>query len=250
MSTKNLLSKNDASFLLELIHSSLSCVTEEHLIGLINRLKSLFTYEFAVCALVRAQASIDESHFINVSFPPDWCSLYVAEGFDRTDPVVRESAGNGHGIQYWTDTYKKYDAKGFISCARDFGLVEGYSHGVRTPSGDKRSLFSFAGRSVGSHPRTELILDYVVPHLDQAFERIVGVGEKKPSRSGAELSSREREILNWVKRGKSTWEISVILSISANTVQFHMKSIMRKLGVVSRPQAVAVALQNGLLRME
>jgi len=76
------------------------------------------------------------------------------------------------------------------------------------------------------------------------------VGEKKPSRSGAELSSREREILNWVKRGKSTWEISVILSISANTVQFHMKSIMRKLGVVSRPQAVAVALQNGLLRME
>ena len=134
--------------------------------------------------------------------------------------------------------------------ARDFGLREGYSHGVRTLGGDKRSHFLFRRKlyrqpsSYGAHP------GYIVPHLDQAFERIVGVGKEKTRRLCAELSSREKEILNWVKDGKSTWEISMILSISTNTVQFHMKNIMEKLQVVSRSQAVAVALQNGLLHIE
>ena len=219
---KTLLSKSDASLLLWVIHSSLSCDTEEHLRDLTNHLKCLFPYEFAVCALLGTQASIDENHFINISFPPEWCSLYVAEGFDRTDPIVRESARNGNGIQYWTDTYRKYDARAFVSCARDFGLEKGYSHGVRAPGGHRRSLFSFAGGSVDKDPRTELILHYVVPHLDRAFQRIVGTGKRKTHRVSAELSSREREILNWVKDGKSTWEISAILSISTNTVQFHL----------------------------
>src|SRR5271157_5767602 len=65
VSMKDLLSKNDVSLLLEMIHSSLSCVTEEDLINLTNHLKSLFPYEFAVCALFRTEASIDENHFIN-----------------------------------------------------------------------------------------------------------------------------------------------------------------------------------------
>lgn len=252
MSTKALLSKNDASFLLEMIHASLSCATEQHLINLINDLKWLFPHEFAVCALHRTGALMDTSHFINVDFPSGWCSLYLARGFDKIDPIVLESAENGQGIQYWTDTYKKYDAgtaRAFISSARDFRLKEGYSHGVRTPSGNKRSLFNFAGSSVSKHPRTELILKYIVPHLHQAFGRIVDGDKEKEHRSQAPLSSREKEVLNWVKDGKSTWEISSILSISTHTVQFHVKNIMGKLDVVSRPQAVAVALQNRLIGM-
>jgi DNA-binding CsgD family transcriptional regulator len=42
----------------------------------------------------------------------------------------------------------------------------------------------------------------------------------------------------------------MILSISINTVKFHLRNIMEKLDVVSRTQAVAVALQDGLLRRE
>jgi DNA-binding CsgD family transcriptional regulator len=247
----NLLSKEDSFVLLDLIYSSLSCVTEEQLIVLINQLKCLFPHEFAICILLqRTTALIDVSHSINVSYPPDWCSHYVSEDFDKMDPIVRESAAHGNGIQYWADTYKKYDAEAFASCARDFGLREGYSHGVRTPSGDKRSFFSFAGSSVDRQPRTELILRHVVPHLDQAFKRIVGGGKEKSNRLKAGLSPREREILNWAKVGKSSWEISMILSISISTVLFHVKNIMEKLEVVNRTQAVAVALQSGLIDIE
>jgi DNA-binding CsgD family transcriptional regulator len=53
------------------------------------------------------------------------------------------------------------------------------------------------------------------------------------------LSKREREVLNWLNRGKTSWDISMILNISERTVNYHVGNIMRKLGVNSRLQAVS-----------
>jgi LuxR family quorum sensing-dependent transcriptional regulator len=63
----------------------------------------------------------------------------------------------------------------------------------------------------------------------------------------SKLSKREEEVLTWSKRGKSSWEISAILNISERTVNFHVNNIMQKLNVVSRIQAVAVAIERGLI---
>ncbi|WP_456679747.1 MULTISPECIES: helix-turn-helix domain-containing protein [unclassified Bradyrhizobium] len=43
------------------------------------------------------------------------------------------------------------------------------------------------------------------------------------------LSAREEQCLRWVAEGKSSWEIAVILRISRNAVDFHIKNAMRKL---------------------
>lgn len=64
------------------------------------------------------------------------------------------------------------------------------------------------------------------------------------------LSVREKEVLSWSKRGKSSWEISAILNISERTVNFHVNNIMQKLDAVSRTQAVAVAIERGLINTE
>lgn len=53
------------------------------------------------------------------------------------------------------------------------------------------------------------------------------------------LSSRERDCLAYVAEGKSDWEISVILSLSQATVHQHVENAKRKLGVRTRPHAVA-----------
>jgi DNA-binding CsgD family transcriptional regulator len=75
-------------------------------------------------------------------------------------------------------------------------------------------------------------------------------GPKRAGRLGrrrivikALLSKREREVLNWLTRGKTSWDISVILNISERTVNYHVGNIMRKLGVNSR--LLAVAESNG-----
>ena len=58
------------------------------------------------------------------------------------------------------------------------------------------------------------------------------------------LSVREREIMNWIMQGKSTWDISAIINISESTVNFHINNLMKKLGAVNRSHAVAIVLQD------
>ncbi|WP_407121451.1 response regulator transcription factor [Bradyrhizobium sp. STM 3561] len=61
------------------------------------------------------------------------------------------------------------------------------------------------------------------------------------------LSERERECLRWIEQGKSSWEIGVILNVSENTVNFHVKNAMRKLETTSRTQCVVKARRLGLI---
>jgi FixJ family two-component response regulator len=61
------------------------------------------------------------------------------------------------------------------------------------------------------------------------------------------LSMREREVLKWLKMGKSSWDISVILDISERTVNFHITNIMNKLDAMTRTQAVAICIEKGLI---
>jgi DNA-binding NarL/FixJ family response regulator len=65
----------------------------------------------------------------------------------------------------------------------------------------------------------------------------------------ARLTSREVEIIEELSEGKSTAEIASGLFISPLTVQSHVKSILSKLGVHSKLEAVTFALRHGLIRI-
>jgi DNA-binding NarL/FixJ family response regulator len=60
------------------------------------------------------------------------------------------------------------------------------------------------------------------------------------------LSPREREVLGLLTHGAVNKEIATTLHIAENTVKNHVKSIMEKLHVENRVQAVARALREGL----
>lgn len=64
------------------------------------------------------------------------------------------------------------------------------------------------------------------------------------------LSPREKEVLKWLIEGKSSWDISGILHISKNTVNFHIKNLFQKLDVVNRTQAVSEALRRNIIPYE
>jgi DNA-binding CsgD family transcriptional regulator len=61
------------------------------------------------------------------------------------------------------------------------------------------------------------------------------------------LTPREREILEWIYRGKSNIEVGMILKISPLTAKNHVQKILRKLGVLNRTQAVGKALALRIL---
>jgi DNA-binding NarL/FixJ family response regulator len=63
------------------------------------------------------------------------------------------------------------------------------------------------------------------------------------------LTPREVEILDCVARGNSNKEIARVLSISDQTVKNHITSILRKLAVNDRTQAVIYALRHGWIKL-
>jgi DNA-binding NarL/FixJ family response regulator len=66
--------------------------------------------------------------------------------------------------------------------------------------------------------------------------------------SGApRLSAREREVLRLVAAGRSNKEIASALDVAERTVKFHVTSIFNKLGAENRAQAVALAIERGLV---
>jgi DNA-binding CsgD family transcriptional regulator len=246
---KKLLSKKDAIILLELIDAALNCVDLDKFYKLMENLKSLIPYDSAVCALAKMDCNsvITAYDTINVNYPSEWLSLYKEKGYHCIDPLIKYNC-KYFNVQYWAETYKLYETpKDFISNAEDFGLKAGYAHGVKNLKGDKGSIFSFASLSMEQNSRMELILSYFVPHFHHVIIRIL---EQTKSKSDIALLPREKEVLNWIKQGKSTWDISLILGISDNTVKFHIKNIFKKLDSVNRIQAVATAVQEGLIDLD
>jgi DNA-binding NarL/FixJ family response regulator len=63
------------------------------------------------------------------------------------------------------------------------------------------------------------------------------------------LTGRELNVLELLARGKSNREIGVSLYISETTVKSHLRSIFKKLNVLSRTEAISVAGRRGLVRL-
>jgi DNA-binding NarL/FixJ family response regulator len=64
-----------------------------------------------------------------------------------------------------------------------------------------------------------------------------------------ELTLREVQVLNELAKGRANKEIADTLSISEQTVKTHLKSILGKLRVADRTEAVTTAIQRGIIRL-
>jgi two-component system, NarL family, nitrate/nitrite response regulator NarL len=86
--------------------------------------------------------------------------------------------------------------------------------------------------------------------------RVVGqLDGRHPGTTGGDggglprLTARERQILASLAEGASTSEVAVGLGISRLTVQSHVKSILAKLGVHSKVEAVTLAWRHGIVEI-
>jgi DNA-binding CsgD family transcriptional regulator len=247
----SLLSGNDAIKLLELIHKTLSCDSEEELASLFQSIRELFPFEYVNAALGRHGSlnEIDLVHGFNVSFPEEWMREYLSRNYFRVDAVIRENYST-YETQHWPISRKElFRQKEITSLGMDFGVSECWTHGSGPIASEKYgSMFCFAGQSMEYCRRTAFILQYIIPHLHLALTNIFD--KKRLYADKVLLSDREKEVLDWLKQGKSSWDISVILGISERTVNFHVYNVMGKTGAANRAQAVAVAARLGLIDID
>lgn len=71
--------------------------------------------------------------------------------------------------------------------------------------------------------------------------------QTRPKKPNYHLKEREIEVLALLVQGRTNDQISVELEISRSTVKFHVSSILAKLNVESRTEAVSLTLREGLL---
>jgi DNA-binding NarL/FixJ family response regulator len=90
---------------------------------------------------------------------------------------------------------------------------------------------------------------YVAARVLEQF-RSATTSDLAPTSAFAPLTDRELEILKKVSDGMTNAEIGYALGISAQTVKNHVTSILRKLAVNDRTQAVVMALRRGWLSID
>ena len=92
----------------------------------------------------------------------------------------------------------------------------------------------------------------IAPGLEQ--DAVLALGRfARRAREGAEvaadLTSRERQVLELLSEGQTMRQIATRLSISPRTVETHVAKLYRKLGVRTRVQAVSRAATLGLVEL-
>jgi DNA-binding NarL/FixJ family response regulator len=127
---------------------------------------------------------------------------------------------------------------------RSFGptLPIVFLSGVRTESYDR-----VAGLLVGADDY--LVKPYADDELLTRVRRLIPRPSARGRRGEATLTKREEEVLGLLAEGLAQDAIAERLSISSKTVGTHIEHILRKLGVHSRAQAVALAYRDELVAL-
>ena len=85
------------------------------------------------------------------------------------------------------------------------------------------------------------------PTLAADAQRALIQAATNPKPPGSDLTEREREVLALMVKGMSNDEIAAHLTVRPSTAKFHVSNVLSKLGVTTRTEAVAMALQNHLV---
>jgi LuxR family transcriptional regulator, quorum-sensing system regulator CviR len=242
------ISKNDALTVLEIINACLSCKSDTDYRKLVEQFNELLFFDCAIGALIDMQNISSEnmnSYSINSGYPSKYLEEYTGRKYHLIDPLY-EQFGKTFEIQNTDELNHFYQdkAKPILELSREFGLCNTFLYGICGPDVNVFTVFTITGKQVINEQRTVAIIKYLTPYLSTALKYLVPLSVKNQL---APLTLSELEVLKWVKGGKSSWEISVILNRSERVVKFHINNILKKFNAANRTHAVAIALENNIL---
>ena len=203
-----------------------------------------FGFETIILAgILRADQRL-EHMVLAKRWPEEWFKLYTENEYVRVDPCVRYLYETANPFEWAEAPYhpeREPRAAEVMNRAAEFGLGRGFAVPIHTVRGYKAAV-SLGGRHLDLNFRSKAAIHLMSLYAFDRVCRLIG----PPIKIHA-LSEREREVIAWLSRGKSAWEIGEILGITQRTVEEHSANARRKLGAVTTVQAVAIAIREGLI---
>lgn len=175
-----------------------------------------------------------------------WQTRYVNEGYLQTDPTVLHGRKSQVPL-IWNE--KVFEAVPRMwDEAQSFGLRVGWAQssldavGVGGMLTLSRSQDTLSATELASQ---EIKMRWLVNISHLSLSRIFAAKRVKQTQQA--LTPREIEVLKWTADGKTSGEVSGILAVSENTVNFHVKNAVAKLQTANKTAAVVRAAMLGLL---
>lgn len=184
--------------------------------------------------------------FMISNYPSEWQEIYVKRGYLHIDPTVAHGRKSQTAL-VWSDTLFKGTGE-FWDLARSFGLRIGWAQSCFDGHGSV-GMMTFSRRAMpltqGELDAQESNMRWLVSAGHQAFSRLVS--RRLKIEPDVPLTEREVEILRWLADGKTSSEVAEILCLAVDTVNYHLKHTIVKLGSANRTGAVVRAAMLGLL---
>ncbi|MER9558033.1 LuxR family transcriptional regulator [Mesorhizobium sp. M0323] len=186
---------------------------------------------------------------IMLNYPDEWQERYFEMGYDRIDPTIKRSRRRAEAFR-WSEVYNDEstteDERRVFDEAATFGLRSGISVPWHGPDGTF-AIVNFARAWDGEFQNRAI--NYLQLAALHFHLRIAKFANSSGIEETPNLSPREKECILWTAKGKSSWEIGKIMGISVNTVNFHIKNVMRKMDAASRTTAAIKALKFGIIEL-
>ncbi len=239
----------------DFINDTRQASSGEALLGLLKRAVGDYGYDRISLWVINDPDLPPQAHERGIlhNFPEDVRHYYLENKAHLYDPIMRaQRAQPGHLARsldweaYEHCTPYKPEQTRLYQVAREGGL----NHGLSTPLWGHRGLAASLGlassqRQDAVHANIDMINALAIQFYI-SFKRLHGLAA--PDTMQPALSVKESEILTWVAAGKTDEEIAIILNISRNTVDTHMRHIFAKMDVKNRVTAVVKGIMQGYIR--
>ena len=90
---------------------------------------------------------------------------------------------------------------------------------------------------------------FVTSKLDGVPARPVRAGSEQHTGAADALTQRQREILQFLARGKTAKEIAAVLGVSVRTVEFHKYKMMEAVGAANSAELIQFAIRNAIVEV-
>lgn len=193
--------------------------------------------------------------WVRTTMSPEWAELYLGKNFFHHDPFIEHMKRSNDQIVLDFDEPLDSDADSklleFQSDAKRLGYGRFRGIPFNWPTQPVYRIISFGLPSgQGENESTEMILKArllaeVLATRIAAPSTEIGRGVMWPRKTI--LTDRERELLSYLAMGLKNDRIAERCGLAEVTVRKHILSARQKLGATTREQALAIALQNGLI---